>query len=366
MNDEEQKLDIKGEEQELDIKAEEEPDIPEEKPYTNEDEEKPKYLKYCMILVYLGGLGFFASIPLACMYYGWIALIGIGFFFACFISYIVPYGIWFIKTLNSELKRNAAEKRTPEKEQELMDEVNSARTREESQMARAKYYAGDEVDSVGELFAASFGFDKKARRTLKTVSVRDKLKVIAIFASFGITLLVFTVGIALANAEVQPIGFILMGAGGGGFALIIATLVIISVLQRNGYLSSRSYSERGKRDTEIVRTGKVFRCAIHSQTSVGARTPRITDTLYQVVVVPEGSNEYLNMLCSSYHTEGETVKFYQDINHPRRVRLIEDDDVYYPADYMPGVDDEKERLLEIKKSLEDEGFADDDEENDEQ
>ena len=80
--------------------------------------------------------------------------------------------------------------------------------------------------------------------------------------------------------------------------------------------------------------------------------------MHQIIVVPEGTNKYIPFVCSKYYTEGDTVKFLQNVDHPRKMRLIEGKD-YYESDYANDRDDDtydvdavRAHLLEIKKSIE--------------
>lgn len=95
----------------------------------------------------------------------------------------------------------------------------------------------DNPQNAGELIQACFGFTKETKRKLKVAPTRDKVKVIAIFASLGLLLFTMFVGIILARIgtytdgtvnKIAIIGFILMGIGGGGFFLEIVAFAIIS------------------------------------------------------------------------------------------------------------------------------------------
>lgn len=99
---------------------------------------------------------------------------------------------------------------------------------------------GEGPESAGELVQACFGFTEEGKERLKKSSFKNKLKVIAVFASFGLLLLTMAIGIVFANVgtlgdgtitNTAIIGFILMGIGGGGFFLIIFLLVIISKIK---------------------------------------------------------------------------------------------------------------------------------------
>ncbi len=289
------------------------------------DEKKPKILKFTPLIIFLAFGGFIAGGAVAGAFdNGWLALAGVGWFIGISLIVIIPYSKWYIGTLNNRLKENAKEKRTPEKEQELLDAVNNAPDREKNKLALAEYH-GREADSVGELIASSFGFDKKGREAMKTASRGDKLKVIALLGSLGLTALMLMVGGAIAGGGLGYIGFPIMGAGGGGFALILAVTIIISVRRKSYYKKNRATKESDRRDTEELKRGKVFRCSIHSQMATGHNRTHLFDTQYQITVIPDGTQKYITMLCSRFYTEGEEVKFFQDTRHPRRVRLIEEE-----------------------------------------
>ncbi len=292
------------------------------------DEKKPKILKYTPLFLILAFAGFIAGGVLASVFdNGWLVFVGVGLFIGISLIVIIPYCKWYSGTLNKRLKENAKEKRTPEKEQELFDAVNNAPDVDENKLALAEYY-GREADSVGELVASSFGFDKKGREALKTASRGDKLKVVALLGSLGLTALMLAVGGAIAGGGFGYIGFPIMGAGGGGFALILAVTIIISVRQKHYYKNNRATKESDRRDTEELKRGKVFRCSIHSQMATGVNKIHRThlyDPQYQITVIPDGTQKYITMLCSRFYTEGEDVKFFQDTRHPRRVRLIEEE-----------------------------------------
>ncbi len=91
--------------------------------------------------------------------------------------------------------------------------------------------------NLRELAEMSVGLTKDAKEKLKGAPIGDKIKVVAIFASFGLFLLTMAVGVFLANlgtvgdgsvTDIAITGFILMGIGGGGFFLEIILLVVIS------------------------------------------------------------------------------------------------------------------------------------------
>ncbi len=289
------------------------------------DEKKPKILKFTPLIIFLGLGGFIAGgVAAGYTHIWWLALVGVGLFIGLSLIVIIPHCKWYFRTLNNRLEKNAKEKRTPEKEKELFDAVNNAPNREENKLALAEYY-GREADSVGELIASSFGFDKKGREALKTASRGDKLKVIALLGSLGLTALMLMVGGAIAGGGLGYIGFPIMGAGGGGFALILAVTIIISVRQKNYYKNNRATKESDRRDTEELKRGKVFRCSIHSQMATGSNRTKLFNPQYQITVIPDGTNKYITMLCSRFYTEGEDVKFFQDTRRPRRVRLIEEE-----------------------------------------
>ncbi len=289
------------------------------------DEKRPKIIKFSPLIIFAA----FAALVASCAVAGykhirWLAFVGVGLFVGIQLIVIIPYCKWYFGVLNNRLKKNAKEKRTPEKEQELLDAVNSAPTREENKLALAEYH-GREADSVGELIASSFGFDKKGREALKTASVGDKLKIIALLGSLGLTAFMLAVGGALAGNGFGYIGFPLMGVGGGGFMLILAVSIIISARRKSYYMKNRATKESDRRDTEELKRGKVFRCSIHSQMATGHNRTRLFNTQYQITVIPDGTQKYITMLCSRFYTDGEEVKFFQDTRHPRRVRLIEEE-----------------------------------------
>ncbi len=291
----------------------------------DDDEKKPKILKFTPLILLLAFAALVAGFAVAAYNdIQWIALIGVGLFIGISLIVIIPYCKWYFGTLDKRLKENAKEKRTPEKEQELFDAVNNAPNLEENKLALAEYH-GREADSVKELIASSFGFDKKGREALKTASRVDKLKIIALFGSLGLTALMLMAGGAIAAGGLGYIGFPIMGAGGGGFALILAVMIIISVRQKSNYKKNRATKESDRRDTEELKHGKVFRCSIHSQMATGHNRTQLFNTLYQITVIPDGTQKYITMLCSRFYTEGEDVKFFQDTRHPRRVRLIEEE-----------------------------------------
>ena len=43
-------------------------------------------------------------------------ILGLGFALAVMAAMIIPYSIWYFRTLNKELKKNSGTERTPEKE----------------------------------------------------------------------------------------------------------------------------------------------------------------------------------------------------------------------------------------------------------
>lgn len=256
----------------------------------------------------------------------WLILMGFGICIVDFLAVGITYGIKFLIELDRDLKESAKEERTPEKEAELLEKVNTASNREESMRAQAEYY-GNGADGVGELIATSFGLSKESREEFKKSSVKDKLKVVAIFGWFGLTLLIFFVGITLSNAAIQPAGFVLMGCGGGSFFLTLIVFAIYSAVERRSYyrgVSKRKKSvERLGRSSCRTRTGVVKRCEIHSQYKVGRRTPRISGTLYQIWVWTSDKEPLIRLVCSRRYQKYEKVTFTERRGLIKKYRIVE-------------------------------------------
>ena len=253
----------------------------------------------------------------------------IGGFAFCFIEFVI-LGIirivFVFKDINKELKAEAKKARTPEREAELIEEINSSDTVEEKAIAQAKYY-GQGAENVGELVQACFGFTKEGKENFKNSSKTDKFKVIAILASFGLLLLTFFIGIFLAgylDSLLQLIGFIMMGVGGGGFFLVIMVLLIISLVQRHRYFSTRKQDIADIEYKAVICEGTVISCAVHSQVTTGTRYySRVQNTLYQIIVNPDEEQKTIRFLCSRLYNKGERIKYYRFKNNKRI--LIEDD-----------------------------------------
>lgn len=294
-------------------------------PDKNDPDGTPKIFKFYPLF------GFSAMAVFgACMGVGlakdmnWLVFLGLGFALAVMAAMIVPYSVWYFRTLNKELKKNSGTERTPEKEKELLDAVNNSQDIAENQIANAVYHANG-ADSISELAMTAFGFDKESRQRLKKSPLREKLKVIATFAAIIITLFCMMIGVGFANAGLEHIGFPLMGVGGGGFALIIAIFFIITSVQKSRFKKTRASSESEIRPTEMLCTGIVEFCAVHSQNTTGSKKIIISNTLYQILVKQENSQNVLHFVCAKYYKKGDTVKFFQDIKNPRKCRLIESD-----------------------------------------
>lgn len=256
----------------------------------------------------------------------WLIFLGFGICIVDFLTVGLTYGIKFLIELDRELKQNAQQERTPEKEEELLEKVNSATSREESIKAQAEYYGG-EADGVGELIATSFGFSKENRKAFKKAPAREKAKTVLIFVWLGLTLFTFLAGISLSNAHIQPAGFIVMGAGGGAFFLTILGFIIYSLVERSAYFSSRRERKRTKQRPDGIsvrnRTGVVKRCEIHSQLKIGKRTPRIYGTLYQIWVWTSDDEPLVRLVCSRRYQKYEKVTFSESRGLIKRRKIIE-------------------------------------------
>ena len=280
--------------------------------------------------------GIFIALGMAVMIAGFIIgsvidneYVMIGGFAFCFIAFVILgiiRTVFVFKDLKKELKEEAKKPRTPEREAELIDEINSSDTVEENRIAQAKYY-GQGAENVGELIQASFGFTKEGKENFKNSSKFDKFKVIAIFVSFGLLLLTFFIGIFLAgywDSLLQQTGFIMIGVGGGGLFLVIVVLLIISLVQRRQYFSTRKQDFSDIEYKAVICEGTVISCALHSQVSTGTRYySRVQNTLYQIIVNPDEENKTIRFLCSRLYSKGERIKYYRFKNNKRI--LIEDD-----------------------------------------
>lgn len=256
----------------------------------------------------------------------WLILLGAGICAVDFIAVGVVYGVYFVRKLNKELAEEAKKERTPEREAELLDEINSATNAEESKIAQAKYYGGG-AENAGELIASAFGFSKEGRQAFKEADLREKLKPVAIFVWLGITLITFFVGITLSNIQIQPVGFIVMGAGGGSFFLTIIGFFIYSIGERRTYFRGSKASKKPIKEEPSknpVRRGVVKRCEIHSQHKTGNRTPKVSGTLYQIWVWTSPDEPLVRLICSRRYEKYEKVRFTERRGIRAKRRIIED------------------------------------------
>lgn len=284
--------------------------------------------KIYYLFIFLGMSALIVCMVVGALYrMNWLIFLGFGICIVDFLAVGLTYGIKFIIELNNELKKNAQQERTPEKEEELLERINSATSREESMMAQAEYY-GEGAENAGELIATAFGFSKENRKAFKKASAKEKAKTVLIFVWFGLTLLTFLAGISLSNARIQPAGFITMGVGGGSFFLTIIGFLIFSLVERNSYLRGVRERKRTKPDTVKIRgrnrTGVVKRCEIHSQFKTGSRrTPRISGTLYQIWVWTSDKEPLVRLACSRRYQKYEKVTFSESGGLIKRRRIIE-------------------------------------------
>ncbi len=249
----------------------------------------------------------------------WLIILGFGICVVDFFAVGIAYGVKFFRELNDGLKEASKNEFTPENEAELLNSVNSASDAEESLKAQAKYYGGG-AENVGELIAAAFGFTKEGRKAFKNAPPREKAKVIALFLWLGLTLLVFVVGITLSNLHIQPVGFIIMGVGGGSFFLTVIVALLFSAFERRAFFKCSVSVKR----IRAVRTGVVKRCELHSQHKSGSATPQISGTLYQIWVWTSDKEPLVRLICRKKYAKYDKVEYVERSGLFKRRRIIED------------------------------------------
>ncbi|MDE5943847.1 MAG: hypothetical protein K2H30_06550 [Clostridia bacterium] len=273
----------------------------------------------------IGALGMVALI--VCFVIGalyrmdWLIFLGFGICVADFLAVGIAYGVKFIRELNADLKKNAQQERTPEEEAELLEKINSAKTREESLKARAEYY-GEGAENAGDLISSAFGFSKEGKEAFKKAPASEKAKPVLIFVWLGLMLLTFMAGILLSSARIQPTGFIIMGVGGGLFFLTIIGFLIYSLVERRNYYSAPK-SSKYRKPKKVVRRGVVKRCEVHSQHVIGRRTPKISGTLYQIWVWTSATEPLVRLVCSRKYMKNERVSFTETRGIRVKRRIIE-------------------------------------------
>ena len=297
------------------------------------NQRKIGFFDFFQLFIILTGLIFFSSTIIGGSFGNTSLIIaGIGIVLLLFFTLSFIYFVHIMNKLGDEWESNT-EERTAEKEEKLLNAVNSAKDREKSLLARARYYvnAGEETVKnapknriprafyyAKHVFLTALGFGETTRKALKKSSAKTKLAVALIIISILALLFTGLLGVLLAALGMKS-GFILLGIGYGGFALFIVSLFLVSLNQRRRqkmYMSGAI--DLGEYE---IHTGAVRQCNVHSQHSAGTKTPRITGTIYQVNVEPAEKGPAFWATSDKYYKKGESVEYYEHKKHPNR-RII--------------------------------------------
>lgn len=237
----------------------------------------------------------------------YLIFIGLGIFLFAFVVNGIVTAIYLHFMLKGVRdKRADATPRTAETEAELLNNVNTARTRTKSYEARAEYY------DIGS-FAEGLGFRKGFKEEYRKAPLKDKLKLIAIYGSFAFLALVGMVGLGLRSV-IGNFGYIVFGIGFGGFFAVLLFLGIGSDIQRRRH---QAFERQNNRNEYRLHTGTVEQCAIHSQHVKGKYIPKISGTLYQIHIKTDDGKLFW-ATSSDFHKKGKRIYYYEHEKYRNR------------------------------------------------
>lgn len=141
-------------------------------------------------------------------------------------------------------------------------------------------------------------------------------KTVLLAVSLGLLFITGFVGAGLASAEINPLGFILLGVGVGGFALIIVgSIITVSLMQR-----CADKKAAAPRLTATGGFGKV--------TDVRVDPDSCSDALgrseaygYIIKVRVNDNTPEMTFTCKKRHQIGDTVEFVGKPDIPSTLRL---------------------------------------------
>ncbi len=135
-------------------------------------------------------------------------------------------------------------------------------------------------------------------------------KTVILISALAITLTMGFVGGGLASAEIVPLGYILLGVGLGGFALIIVgSIIIVSLMSR--------HAEKKAARPRLTPTGGIGKVV-----DVRVDTDSDSDELgYVIKLFVDDSVPELTFKCKKRHRLGDPVEFYGDPRLPDTLKL---------------------------------------------
>lgn len=142
----------------------------------------------------------------------------------------------------------------------------------------------------------------------------------ALLIVLGLLLVVMIVGCGLAN--VTYIGFILMGVGGGGFALTILSLIIWNALRERKRNAAHNVTIEEKMH---MKKGRVMRCELYKQNVSDVRGQDDYDMLFKVWVETEehGKTVTRRYVCPQRFMSGADVYICGDYKKPKECKLLD-------------------------------------------
>ena len=206
----------------------------------NNDDEDPGIFRYYPIIAIFALAFFGASLGIGLSKdIDWLVTLGVVILAVTISVMSLSKTIWFfwtVATVMKEKRRSGQEKdgKTADEESDYYECDDDGNASADAPSAVPSAAAPAQIDSKvdGDKEQSGPAYKKSSDPPpSKHWSRGDKAKVFLIFGSLGLTLLTFAVGIFFAKIDITSIGFPLMGAGGGGFALIIFVLIIASVVQ---------------------------------------------------------------------------------------------------------------------------------------
>lgn len=145
------------------------------------------------------------------------------------------------------------------------------------------------------------------------------IKAKVLLTVLGLLMLTLLVGCGLANYTY--IGFILMGVGGGGFLLVILSLIAVSALLEKRRNKAHNFSIE---DNAHFKIGRVARCELYKQNVSQTRKQGEHAMLFKIWVDVEirGKKKTLRFVRPYRFISGESVYIFGDIKKPKECELI--------------------------------------------